>query len=78
MTILILQGSTHKDVREFVWGWLAVLILLTILLLLALVDLYQVARIHQRSRRELLKDLRNSMEETFRQAQPPKSKDNQQ
>ena len=70
LTMLILLGSMHKDVREFVMGWLAVLVLLALLVAIALVDLHEVAKAHQKRKRELLKELRKDMEETFRQAKP--------
>lgn len=73
LTVLMLVGFMQKDVRRFALGWLAILILITLLMFIALLDLYQVAKTQRTRRRELLKDFRRKMEDTFRQGQPPES-----
>lgn len=70
LTVLMLLGFMEKDVRRFALGWLAILILITLLVLIALLDLHQVAKTQRSRRRELLKDFRSTMEETFRQEGP--------
>ena len=76
LTALILAGSLHREVKQFAYGWLAVFALIWVLLVLAAVDLYMVARTQQQRKKDLLKDFRAGLEETFRKAKPPDSKDN--
>jgi hypothetical protein len=75
VAVLILEGSLRKDpVREFALGWLAVLALVSLLVLIALADMYQVVKAEHGKRKELIGEFRDAMEETFRKAKPPEPK----
>ena len=72
ITALIAVGQ-RVPMERFVVGWLACILLIPFLIVLAAVDLRQVMRAHQRNRERLLKHFSADMKEALQKAATAKN-----